>query len=158
MLAKLRDALAALLRPCKTTHLALSCPDGPWASVIRFISVDLDLYLIEPRASDLVFYIENAPQVVLSFSGSQAEPEQHQQPIAQIFGIGRVLAPHELSDLPDGVREAYHLKNRQFPGVYVVIEVRPRRVYRFSQNEGFVHRDTIDFDDLRSGGIGRSVQ
>jgi hypothetical protein len=157
MLAKLKDEITEFLRQCKTTHLALSCPDGPWASVFRFMSIDLDLYLIEPRASDLVFYIENAPQVVLSFSGSQAEPEQQQPPVAQIFGIGRVLAPPELSDLPDGVREAYHLKDGQFPGVYVVIEVRPRRVYRFRQNEGFVYRDTIDFDDLGSGSIGRSV-
>jgi hypothetical protein len=157
MLAKLQDEIAQFLRQYQTTHLALSCPDGPWASVVRFMSVGLNLYLIEPRASDLVFYIENDPQVVLSFDGSQADPEPHQRPIAQIFGIGRVLAPHEFSDLPDDVREAYNLKNGQFPGVYVVIEVRPRQVYRFSHNEGFVHRDTIDFDDLRSGGMGGSA-
>lgn len=157
MLAKLKDEIVQFLRQYNTTHLALSCPDGPWASVVRFLSVDLNLYLIERRAADLVFYIENDPQVVLSFNGSQASPEQDQQPIAQIFGIGRVLAPHELSDLPNDVREAYALKNGQFPGVYVVIEVRPRRIYRFNQKEGFAHRDTIDLDDLRSESIDRSA-
>lgn len=150
MLSRVKDEIAQFLRQYKTTHLALSCADGPWASIVRFVSVDLNLYLIEPQASDLVFYIENDPQVVLSFNGSPVDSEQHQPSIAQIFGTCRVLAPHELSDLPDGVREAYLSKNRQFPGIYVVIEVRPRRVHRFSQNEGFAHRDTIDFEDLRS--------
>ncbi len=90
---------------------------------------------------------------MLSFDEPQADLESHQPVVAQIFGTGRVLAPHELSDLPDDVREAYRIKDGQFPGVYVVIEVRPKQVYRFSQNEGFVHRDTIDFDDLHSGNM-----
>jgi hypothetical protein len=157
MLDKTRDEIAQFLRQHKTAHLALSGPDGPWASIVRFISAGLILYLMEPQASDLVFYIENDPQVVLCIDRSETDPERYQQLIVQIFGVGRILGSHEFHHLPDDVRKAYDLKNGQLPGVYVVIEVRPWQVYRVIHTGESAHRDTIDLDDFRSGSTPGSV-
>lgn len=45
-----------------TAHLAIADPDEPWATVVRFVSDGLDLYLLETRASDLVYYVETQPE------------------------------------------------------------------------------------------------
>jgi hypothetical protein len=44
------------------------------------------------------------------------------------------------------VRAIYSPKNRQAPGVYVVIEVKPWRIYRILNDKGGARRDTIDLD------------
>lgn len=66
MIDKLRQELTEFLNQHRTGHLALTGLEGPWAPVVCFISADLSLYLIEPRASDLVFFIENDSHLVLT--------------------------------------------------------------------------------------------
>ncbi len=110
------------------------------------MSVDLTLYLIEPMASDLVFYLESDPQVVLTIDDPSAEAEGGQRQSVQVFGCARVLQPQDLNESPDCVQVAYSSENRQAPGVYVVIEVKPWRIYRVVQDEGGARRDTLDID------------
>ncbi len=146
MIDKLKSDIIQFLEQHETGHLALSSPSGPWACVVRVMSVDLTLYLIEPMASDLVFYVENDSQVVLTIDDPGAEAEGGQRQSVQVFGSARVLAPQELDERPDCVRVAYSSENRQAPGVYVVIEVKPWRIYRIRHNKAGARRDTIDID------------
>ena len=118
---------------------------------MRFMSAGLTLYLIEPRASDLIFYVENDPHVALTVGEPTAEPQGRERESVQLFGNAQVLAPHELRGMPDDVQRAYGLKNRQVPGVYVVIEVKPRQVYRVTHRKGVTHRHTIDVDSPDHG-------
>lgn len=146
MIDKLKQDIVQFLEQHETGHLALSSPSGPWACVVHVMSVDLTLYLIEPMASDLVFYVENDSQVVLTIDDPGAEAEGSQRQSVQVFGCARVLAPQELDERPDCVRAIYSPKNRQAPGVYVVIEVKPWRIYRILNDKGGARRDTIDLD------------
>ena len=146
MIDKLKRDIIQFLEQHETGHLALSSPSGPWACVVRVISVDLTLYLIEPMASDLVFYVENDPQVVLTIDDPGPEAEGGRRQSVQVFGSARVLQPQHLDESPDCVQVAYSSENRQAPGVYVVIEVKPWRIYRVVQDEGGARRDTLDID------------
>ncbi len=146
MIDKLKSDIIQFLEQHETGHLALSSPSGPWACVVRVMSVDLTLYLIEPMASDLVFYLESDPQVVLTIDDPSAEAEGGQRQSVQVFGCARVLQPQDLNESPDCVQVAYSSENRQAPGVYVVIEVKPWRIYRVVQDEGGARRDTLDID------------
>lgn len=114
--------------------------------MVRAMAVDLTLYLIEPMASDLVFYVENDPQVVLTTDDPGAEAEGGQRQSVQVFGSARVLQPQDLKESPDCVQVAYSSENRQAPGVYVVIEVKPWRIYRILHDKGRARRDSIDID------------
>ncbi len=143
MLDKPKGEIIRFLQQHKVAHLALSGLDGPWASIVRFMSVGLTLYLIEPRASDLVFYIENDPHVALTVGEPTAD---HPGENVQMFGLARVLPPHDLRGVPDSVRIAYLSKEREAPGVYVAIEVKPRQVHRVTYSKGAIRRDTIDVD------------
>jgi nitroimidazol reductase NimA-like FMN-containing flavoprotein (pyridoxamine 5'-phosphate oxidase superfamily) len=146
MIEKLKDEIIQLLQQREVAHLALNAPDGPWASVVRFTSAGLTLYLIEPRASDLVFYIENSPHVALTITDAEAGSAEGQLSSIQLFGSARVLAPHELHEGPDDVQTASAMKNRLAPGIYVVIEVKPNRIYCVRPSRGTIHQDTIDID------------
>lgn len=144
MIDKLSQEITEFLNQHQTGHLALTGLDGPWAAVVRFISVGLTLYLIEPRASDLVFFIENDPHLVLTVEATDLEAERRRS--LQFFGATRLLALHELGWSPDEVRRAYALKDRQAPGVYVVIEVKPTRIYRVTHDNEVTRRDTLDIE------------
>lgn len=142
MIDKLRQEITEFLDQYQTGHLALTGLDGPWAAVVRFISAGLTLYLIEPSASDLVFFVENDPHLALTVDEPAGGHSQH----VQVFGAARILAPQELDQGPAEVQAVYASKNRQAPGVYVVIEVKPTRIYRVSHDEGTTYRDTIDIE------------
>lgn len=144
MIDKPKGEIIQFLQQHRVAHLALSGPDGPWATVVRFINVDLTLYLIEPRAGDLDYFIENDPKVVLTVSEPRADPEGDQQESVQLFGIARVLAAHEIRETPDEVQRIYALMDRQVPGVYMVIEVKPRQIQSVTYSKGAIHRNTID--------------
>lgn len=70
MNSQLRQQIIALLEAYRSAHLAVAGPDGPWATVIPFLGDDLTLFLVETRASDLVYYVENRPEVVLTVGGN----------------------------------------------------------------------------------------
>lgn len=142
MVDKLRQEITEFLNRHQTGHLALTGLDGPWATVVRFISAGLTLYLIEPSASDLVFFVENDPHLALTVD----EPEGGHVRHVQFFGAARILASQELDQGPAEVQTTYAWKNRQEPGVYVVIEVKPKRSYRVSHDRGTTYRDTIDVE------------
>lgn len=135
-----------LLKQRQIGHQALTGLDGPWAAVVRFISAGLTLYLIEPRASDLVFFIENDSRPVLTVDEPIATLEEGHRQSVQLFGTARILALHELDQEPVEVQTAYASKNRQTPGVYVVIEVKPTRIYQITYNNGVTQRDTLDIE------------
>lgn len=144
MIDKLRQEITEFLNRHQTGHLALTGLNGPWAAVVRFISAGLFLYLLEPSASDLVFFIENDSHLVLTVDEPETTlAEGHRQSV-QLFGAARILAPDELDQEPAEVQTAYASKNRQAPGVYVAIKIEPRRIYRVIHNNGVAHRDTID--------------
>jgi hypothetical protein len=143
---KPKGEIIRFLQQHRVAHLALSGPDGPWAVVVRFINVDLTLYLVEPRAGDLDYYIENDPKVVLTVSEPRADPEGDQQESVQLFGIARVLTAHEIRDAPDEVQRVYALIDGQIPGVYTVIEVKPRQIQSVTYSKGAICRNTIDVD------------
>ena len=146
MIDKLRQEITEFLQQHQVGHLALSAPDGPWASVVRFMSAGLTLYLIEPRASDLVFYVENDPHIVLTIDEPGADPEDRPQKSIQLFGSARILAPHELPPGLAEIQAAWRLKNQQSPGVYVMIELKPKRIYRLVHHNQAIHQDTIDIE------------
>jgi len=146
MIDKLSQEITEFLNQYQTGHLALTGLDGPWAAVVRFISAGLTLYLIEPRASDLVFFIENDSHLALTVEEPAATLVGGHRQSVQLFGAARILAPHELDQEPAEVQTAYASKNRQAPGVYVVIKIDPKRIYRIIHDNGATHRDTIDVD------------
>jgi nitroimidazol reductase NimA-like FMN-containing flavoprotein (pyridoxamine 5'-phosphate oxidase superfamily) len=143
---KPKGEIIRFLQQHRVAHLAISGPDGPWAAVVRFINDDLTLYLVEPRAGDLDYYIENDSKVVLTVSRPRADPGEDQQESVQLFGIARVLAAHEIRETPDDVQRVYSRIDRQMPGVYAVIEVKPRQIHRVKHGNGTIHRDTVDID------------
>jgi hypothetical protein len=111
-----------------------------------FISVGLTLYLIEPQTSDLIFYLENDPRVVFTIDEGGVDPSGPLRTSVQILGMARIVPPRELSAGLDKVQSAYDLKDRQAPGVYVVVEVKSKRVYRITDDNGVTHRETMDID------------
>jgi nitroimidazol reductase NimA-like FMN-containing flavoprotein (pyridoxamine 5'-phosphate oxidase superfamily) len=142
---KSKGEIARFLQQHKVAHLALSGLDGPWASVVHFMNAGLMLYLIEPRAGDLVFYVENDPHIALTVGEKTVD---HTGENVQMFGRARVLPSSDLQGTPDGVQAAYVSKERETPGVYVVIEVKPRQIHRLMYREGAIRRETIDVDLL----------
>jgi nitroimidazol reductase NimA-like FMN-containing flavoprotein (pyridoxamine 5'-phosphate oxidase superfamily) len=146
MIDKLKQETAEFLQQHQTGHLALTGLEGPWAAVVRFISAGLTLYLLEPSASDLVFFIENDSHLVLTVDEPEAIPTGGHRRSVQLFGTARILAPPELNREPAEIQTAYASKNRQAPGVYVVIKIDPKRIYRIIHDNGATHRDTIDVD------------
>lgn len=146
MIDKLRQEITEFLDQYQTGHLALTGLDGPWAAVVRFISAGLTLYLIEPKASDLVFFVEKDPHLALTVEEPEVTPEGGHHQSVQLFGTARILAPHELDQEPAEVQAAYTSKNRQAPGIYVMIKIDPKRIYRIIQDNGATHRDTIDIE------------
>jgi len=143
MISKLRQEIIEFLQKHEVGHLALSGPDGPWASIVRYMNHNLTLYLIERRTSDLIYYLENDPHIVFTVEGSQES--------VQLFGTAQVLTVQELHRKVDKVQANYRLKDRPAPGVYVVVEVKPERVYRLTHDNGATHRDTMDINTEAEG-------
>lgn len=127
-------------------HVALTSLDGPWASVARFVGVGLHLFLIEPQASDLVFFIENAPHLVLTVDEPATALEGERRRSIQLFGKARILTPHELDQSPEEVQQAYALRSQDAPGVYAIIEVRPRCIFRVIHDNNVTLWDTLDLE------------
>lgn len=146
MIDKLKQDVIRFLQQRRMGQLALSSPDGPWASVVRFINTGLTLYLIEPRACDLVYLVENDPRTVLTVSNVEANQVGVLQKSVQIFGTARILTAHELSTEADEVQTAYSLKNRRAPDAYVVVMVEPRRIHRLIHDNDTLQRDTLDLN------------
>jgi hypothetical protein len=115
------------------------------------MSAGLSIYLIERRASDLVFYVENDPHVALTVGEPPAEPSGGKQESILIFGTARILTPLELHETPAEIQTAHSLRNQQAPGVYVPVELHPTRVhYSITRDDGTVHQHTIDADRSRA--------
>lgn len=146
MIDKLRQEIIQFLKKHPVAHLALSGPDGPWACVVQYMSAGLTMYLIERRASDLVFYVENDPQVVLTVGEPRAESGLDVQESGLIFGKARILTHQELREIPDEIQAAYSLRNQQTRGVYTLIEVQPTRVHLVRCHGGAIHQSTVDLD------------
>lgn len=146
MIDKLRQEVIQFLEAHQMVHLALSGPDSPWACVAQYMSAGLTMYLIERRASDLVFYVENDPQIVLTVCEPQAESDRSVQESSLIFGTARILTHQELREIPDEIQAAYSLQNLRTPGVYTLIEVQPTRVHLVKRDGGTIHQNTVDVD------------
>ncbi len=146
MIDRLGHEISEFLQRHEAGYLAVNGPDGPWASLMPFVSVGLTLYLIEPQTSDLIFYLENDPRVVFTIDEDGCDPSGPVRTSVQILGMARIVHPNELSVGSDKVQSAYDLKGRQAPGVYVMVEVKPARVYRITHDNGATHRETMDID------------
>jgi|GEM_PF-1964692 len=148
MLDKLKQEIIEILQQNQLGHIAFSGPDGPWASAVRYMSVVLTLYLIEPSASDLIFYVETNSLAVFTISVRNREISsmEHLRQSIQIFGTAKVVPRQKLAAEPKEIQNAYALKNRQGPGVYVVIKIEPRRIYRVVHDNGVPRRDTLDIE------------
>lgn len=140
MNSQLRQKIIELLRHYRTAHLATAGPDGPWASVVRFISDDLFLYLLAARASDLVYYVETRPNVVLTVGDAGSGLQGN----VQIFGRARVLTPGEVKAAPQAVQESYARHSQKAPDIYVVIHISPARIYYYAHEDGMAQRQTLD--------------
>lgn len=110
MNSQLRQQIIALLEYYQSSHLAVAGPDAPWATVVPFLSDDLTLYLVEARASDLVYYVENRPEVVLTVGETGAGGH------LQLFATARVLTVAELRATPPAVQDVYSHHSQQAPG------------------------------------------
>jgi len=146
MFDKLKQEIIEILQENQLGHIALSSPAGPWASTVRFISVDLSLYLIEPSASDLVFYVEgnSLAAFTISVRNSQSSPIEYLRQSIEIFGTAKVVDRQELTEEPSVIQTAFTLRNRQTPGIYVVVKIEPKRIYRVLDDSGVIRRDTLD--------------
>jgi len=146
MFDKLKQEIIEILQENQLGHIALSSPAGPWASTVRFISVDLNLYLIEPSASDLVFYVEgnSLAAFTISVRNSQSSPIEYLRQSIEIFGTAKVVDRQELTEEPSVIQTAFTLRNRQTPGIYVVVKIEPKRIYRVLDDSGVIRRDTLD--------------
>lgn len=71
---------------------------------------------------------------------------EHLRQSIQIFGTAKVVPRQKLAAEPKEIQNAYALKNRQGPGVYVVIKIEPRRIYRVVHDNGVPRRDTLDIE------------
>lgn len=141
----LYQEIVTFLHHYRAAHLAIAGADGPWASVVRFISDDLVLYLLEARASDLVYYVENRPDVVLTVAEAGAGDEPEPRSNLQIFGTAQILSSAEMKVAPQEVGDAYGRLSQKAPGIYVVIQVRPARIhYYYSEEDGLLQRQTFD--------------
>lgn len=140
MNSQLRQQIIALLEAYRSAHLAVAGPDGPWATVVPFLGDDLTLFLVETRASDLVYYVENRPEVVLTVGETEAGGH------LQLFATAQVLTAAELGATPPAVQDAYGHRSRRAPGIYAVLRVMPTRIRHYSPAGGLTQRQTLDVE------------
>lgn len=144
MIDRQKQEIVRFLNRHPVGQLAICTPTGPWATVARFFNHGLTLYVVEPQTSDLMFYLEEKPEVVLTVDHQEIGSGHGSAQSVQIFGVARTLENLREEGLPEFIRATYSAKNRESPGVYALVEVQAERVYRTCDQAGIIHRDTID--------------
>ncbi len=136
MLDQLRDRMAAYLSHHRTCVLSTAGSQGAWAMPVRYRSQGMEVDCLVPRWTDVAYYVEQDPRVLLVIQDTEApalrwlQVQGRAQPVAEPCWEG-LLSGWTSSAAPDEL--------------YLVIRVTPARIELFDEGAGWGARETVEY-------------
>ncbi|MBI4671315.1 MAG: hypothetical protein HY741_06560 [Chloroflexi bacterium] len=135
MLDKLRDQIASYLMLHDVCIVSAVSAQGAWAMPVRYHSHGLKVDLVAPRWADVIWYVEQDPNVFLVIESHRAAGLCW----LQYQGIAQPVAAPNWTELLPG------WKSMTAPDdLYQVIRVTPKRIELVDENRGWGARETLE--------------
>ncbi len=138
MLDELRDRIIDYLarnRLCVVTSLTSDGTAGEWAIPARYCREGLELDLLIPSWADVVYYIEQKPQVLLIVQDAESGGIRW----LQYRGVAKAVAPTDSLMLFSKT-----IPEKQLSGQFVMLHVTPERIDLVDDNRGWGVRETLE--------------
>ena len=135
MLDELRDWIAAYLLTHRVCILGTIGTVGAWAMPVWYRSHGLEVECLIPRWADVIYHLEQNPQVLLVIQ----DPEAARLRWLQYRGTAQPIASPDWSRLlPEGI------SNLRPEDRYVAIRAKPERIDWIDESRGWGARETLD--------------
>jgi hypothetical protein len=134
---KVRARMAAFLAAHRTGVFSVNASEGTWATLVQCRSHGLAVDCLVPCWSDVAYYLEQDPRVLLIFPDSAATGPRWLQYLGQA---------HRL-DCPDWTQwkiDRLCVARETLDALYLVVRVTPRRIDLFDADQGWGARETLD--------------
>ncbi len=136
MLDELRDRMVAYLarnQVCVIACMNTGRQDGAWAIPARYYRDGLELACFIPRWADIVYYVQQDPQVLLIIQ----DPTSPGKSWLEYRGIAKLLPCKNLAQT--GLISESELDTR-----FVVLHVQPERIDLLDESHGWGARETLE--------------
>lgn len=134
MLDELRDRIISFASQYRVCIISTSGPSGAWAMPAWHSLIGIEMVCWLPRWSDVLYYLENDPRVMLVILDDQSEKLRW----LQFRGTARVIDPADWEQVPEEVADG------RFDEGYVAIQVTPLRIDLIDESRGWGARETLD--------------
>ena len=110
--------------------------DRPWMLPAAYRSRGLEIECLLPRWAELIFHLDEDPEVLLVIRESQAETSRW------LEYRGRA----DIQEVPDWTEWGLSLEERNQPqNRYAVLHITPERIDLIDESRGWGYRETLDF-------------
>jgi len=135
LLDELRDRIAAYLLDHRVCVMSTSGSFGAWAMPVWYLSHGLEVECLIPRWADVIYHLEQNPQVLLVIQ----DPEAARLRWLQYRGTAQPIASPDWSRLlPEG------MSNLRPENRYVAIRAKPERIDWIDESRDWGARETLD--------------
>jgi hypothetical protein len=135
LLDKLCDQIVAYLSHHDVCILSTAGAQGAWAMPVRYRSHGLEVDCLVPRWTDVAYFVEQDPHVVLVVQDAEAQDLRW----LQYQGTARPVADPDWAGLLPGWTAAAPPAD-----LYLVIRVTPQRMDLFDESRGWGARETLE--------------
>ena len=135
MLDELRDRISAFTSQHQSCVISTSGGTGAWAAPAWLYSHGLELVCLLPRWSDVLYYLEQDPHVMVIILDTQSKALRW----LQYRGWARAIQPKDLEQVLPGGTPYMPPDDR-----YVAIQVIAEQIDLIDENHGWGARETLD--------------
>ncbi len=135
MLDELRDRISAFTSQHQICVISTTGVSGAWAAPAWIYNHGIELVCLLPRWSDVLYHLEQDPQVMVIIQDSQSRALRW----LQYIGRAQVIGPEELEQVSTNRRLNMRADER-----YVAISIVAEHIDLIDENHGWGARETLD--------------